>query len=373
MSGLLVGGFMMASVGIDFTEHQAARQLRQPPLFGDWATRNTRKIHNLLLFLSGIGLPACLWYAVGFRLGLLALPGSFFAVRAVVNPLIDAQEAASARASLRAKAGWLRLQLGDAESAAERLGEAQAELLDAVGPGNALTSWVAAAGPVRALCEAGRAEEAAGVRAAVEAAASKNASEWKWKKHGPLLRAGVAAAIRAPEAEILGLLEAAATAKCWVPAGSRPVHLTRANDNGSAETEGGLPEWDEFLWRMASTDAVEAGGGMVAADDRQRWEAYRDTTVGLARTHLAQVVRLGDSGGSLALEEALELRSLPKKAAKDEDLAARHERLLASFFAHRAYAFDTAQMRRELAEKDQLIVQLRRRIAELEGNGAEKE
>jgi hypothetical protein len=29
-------------------------------------------------------------------------------------------------------------------------------------------------------------------------------------------------------------------------------------------------------------------------------------------------------------------------------------------------------MRRELAEKDQLIAQLRRRIAELEGNGAKR-
>ena len=49
------------------------------------------------------------------------------------TPLSDAQTAAVSRASLRAKAGVLRLRLGDAQGAAARLGEAQAELEHAVG------------------------------------------------------------------------------------------------------------------------------------------------------------------------------------------------------------------------------------------------
>ena len=50
------------------------------------------------------------------------------------EPLEAARNAAVGRAQLRTKAGWLRLRMGDAEGAAARLGEAQAELLRSVGP-----------------------------------------------------------------------------------------------------------------------------------------------------------------------------------------------------------------------------------------------
>ena len=41
---LLLGGFLVAFVGYDLTEHQQERQLRRPPLLGDWATRHMADI-----------------------------------------------------------------------------------------------------------------------------------------------------------------------------------------------------------------------------------------------------------------------------------------------------------------------------------------
>lgn len=59
--------------------------------------------------------------------------------------------------------------MGDAEGAAVQLGKAQAELQRATGPDDVCGSWVATAAQVRALCEAGLADEPAAVRAQLEA------------------------------------------------------------------------------------------------------------------------------------------------------------------------------------------------------------
>jgi hypothetical protein len=330
--GLLVAGIIEVSVGDLLVRHQAERQLRRPPLLGDWATRQIDGLANLLIVLGLIVLPACLWYAMGWQLALLGgLPAGFVVVFGVVLlPLSEAQEAAAARASLRVRAGWLRLRLGDAEGAVTRLGEAHRQLQDAVGADNALVSWVVAAPYARALCEAGRGEEAAALRDSVGrtretpfftprqqqrqrqrgASATMSAPEWH------LLRAGVAAAARAPDAEVLGLLEASAEAQGWVPAGSRPV--------GIADTEGGLPEWDEFLARMA-----QGGDG----EDWRRWAAYRVATFELARARVAEMDTL--------LNSALESRGLPKEIAEGEDDEAKRARLLASLLEHSAYQYES--------------------------------
>jgi hypothetical protein len=184
--------------------------------------------------------------------------------------------------------------MGDAGGAAARLGEAQAELLRSVGPGDVLSSWVAVAAQIRALCECevGGAEEAAVVRGTLEAAAKKKMescwSDQEDRGYWYLLRAGAAAAARAPDGEVLGLLEEAASYGCWVPAGSRPV-------DEYGKTEGRLPEWEEFLGRMAMTAAADGDKEMEDVEDAgagkagRRWWAYRGTTDELARERVAMM------------------------------------------------------------------------------------
>jgi hypothetical protein len=117
---------------------------------------------------------------------------------------------------------------------------------------------------IRALCEceAGGAEAAAVVRGKLEAAAGEKMKTVSQEHRGYwcLLRAGAAAAARAPDGEVLGLLEEAASYGCWVPAGSRPVDSTGG-------TEGRLPEWEEFLGRMAMTAAADGDEQMEDAED----------------------------------------------------------------------------------------------------------
>ena len=314
---LLVGGWIVYAVGVDLTKLQEKRQLSRPPLLGDWATGGDGGTVILLIFLGGcVCLPLALWCAVGWGTALPGLLTGGMATCAVFVPLEEAQKAAADRAALRTRTGWLRLRMGDAEGAAARLGEAQAELQRAVGTGEVHRSWVAAAAQVRALCEAGRDEEAAAVRVRLDDAAG--AGEF-WQ----LLRAGAAAAVRSLDGEVLGLLEAAALGGCWVPAGSRPV------DNDGA-TEGGLREW-EFLGRMArAADDVEASASSV--EDWRRWQAYRDLTV-----HLARKVANMDTHG---LTNAMESRGLPGELESGESDAAKRARLLGRLFEPPAWAYE---------------------------------
>ena len=162
--GLIVGGSIFSlplQLGNLLITHQAARQLRQPPLLGDWVTRSGSEWFGLVVGLGCTGIMTGIttlyffikyyseyghhqemmmkdgpWSPSGFMM-LLPLLGPFVGVMAwacAVQPVQEALIAAAARASLRTKAGVLRLRLGDAEGAAAKLGEAQAELLVMVGP-----------------------------------------------------------------------------------------------------------------------------------------------------------------------------------------------------------------------------------------------
>jgi hypothetical protein len=144
-----------------------------------------------------------------------------------------------------------------------------------------------------------------------------------------LLRAGAAAAARAPDGEVLGLLEEAASHGCWVPAGSRPLGI-----NG--DTEGRLPEWEEFLGRMAMTAAADGDEQMEDAEDAgageagRRWRAYRGTTVELARERVAKM-------DGYDLPFVLASRGLPREVGSGEDVAAKRARLLVSLLEHPAW------------------------------------
>ena len=345
--GLLFGGWMVNKLGFQFAKHQEARQLRQPALLGSWAMRQN---HNTIYFLVLVGVIVAVTVLTDIApFGIMA---GLVAAFAVSVPLQLGRNISASRASLCAKAGWLRLRLGDAAGAAEQLGEAQAQLQRSVGSNDALNSWVAAAAQARALCDAGL-EEAAmevrvscfgcrrrpvGVRPRLEAAAARGADGGDscmstnhrrlqpWRKYGPLLRAGMAAAVRAPDTEVLGLLGEAAQMNCWVPAGSRPL------DSPGYEpylTEGGLPEWDEFLGRMAR--------GNDGAD-RRRWMAYCDTTIELARQRVA----------TIDVAAALVSRGLDD-VAEDETLDKQQRaRLLANLFEHPAYMFGAAESQVQL-------------------------
>ena len=425
--GIFYFGGLVAGMGMQLIQHQQKRQLRQPSLYPQYLTRNCQGTLTLIVvFFFFLVLP---FYEYGAHLNtsegempeerethedretsegwhdvLLTFIAGMFVTAALLTPLHAASSTAGRRASLRTKAGWLRLWLGDVDVAVARLGEANAELQSEIGPSDVCNSWVVAAAYARALCEAGRAGEVdavdvscfgcrrrpVGVRAQLEATekgtaicyATKIASSflifdssimdvlspggrcrWStcqcegilgdscccipsqtlggvrsadcWRQYGALLRAGVAAALRAPDTEVLSLLEGAAKGwlknnktqpGCWVPAGSRPAPGVHNLSESSLETEGQLPEWDEFLARMASGHL------------QQRWVAYRDTTVRLARDHVAMLGKRERTGGSVVIEPALESRGLPKQVDRFETVEAKHARLLASLLGHAAYS-----------------------------------
>ena len=147
---------IVLSTARQLTAHQAKRQLRRSPIFGGIATPHAPAVLTVCLNLIAI-FGVCLWWWQPVSL-VAAIFGiwSLFAAAMIVSSMVYAdQKVASDRASLRARAGWLRLRLGDAEGAAKRLCEAQEELLLAVGVQNSRHSWVAAGAHVWALRAAG--------------------------------------------------------------------------------------------------------------------------------------------------------------------------------------------------------------------------
>jgi hypothetical protein len=238
-------------------------------------------------------------------------------------------EGAATRASLCVKAGWLRLALGETEAALGIFTTAHTDLLHMIGPNQVRDSWVVAAGQARALCEAARYDEAVALRVRVDSVVDKNTrgcrarldpdNRGRWKQQGPLLRAGMAAAVRAPDSEVLALLTKSADEGCWVPAGSW------ARDNVGS-TNGNLPEWDEFLNRMAHTDleSAELAGPEL-------WHTYRDKTIEKARKAVAS--------SSNRLNAMLTSRGLDEDVEGD-DQSTRRARVMKSLFEHPAWAFE---------------------------------
>ena len=101
------------------------------------------------------------------------------------------------------------------------------------------------------------------------------------------------------------------------------------------DTEGRLPEWEEFLGRMAMTAAADGDEQMEDAEDAgageagRRWRAYRGTTVELARERVATI--------GFNLPSALASRGLPEEVGSGEVTAAKRARLLASLLEHPAW------------------------------------
>jgi hypothetical protein len=297
--GLVIGGFGLASVAMLLSKHQLARQLRQPPLLGHWLVSRRNCVAVLVFVGSGAGFDMVL-----VMLGLdKRLPGKkpirsvimfgamvgFFVTIAVVEPLTIALNAATTRAALRTKAGWLRLARAGGANTAELVNElaaAHTELQAVVGTSDVFSGWLVAAVLCRALVEAGRKGEVAAVQAAL--ARQLNAAQGRswlravptrigpfswdsagpknWRRNGPYLLAGLAAAARAPDAEVLALLQEAAAAGCDTLVGSRSL---RHKDDVMKKSAAGQPEWTEFLVRMRG----EGEGEGSRSGDRRAWAA----------------------------------------------------------------------------------------------------
>jgi hypothetical protein len=360
---------LVVTIGGDLVKHQIWRQLRQPPPFGIWCTRHYK---SFILIYSWLGLGGLLvWFGKYLTFG-----GKYFvqlhdfydfnwplfwlvsvAYWVPVGPALVIQqsiELAVNRASLRVKVGWLRLELGESELAVEIFEEAHHELLRVVGT-RWEHSWVVAAGLVRALCEAGRVDEAAAVCAQVEKAGTVKGLErcccdsifrfmdglgmgmgW-WL----MLRAGVAAAARAPDSEVLDLLLQAVASGAFVPAGSRPRKgLYGFLTSWEGATEGWLPEWNEFLDRMAAIQNPDDTVSSEMLETRRQWQSYRDQMIQALEKPPGCLSLLSLSGErSNNSAAALQSRNLPKRQPDESYMAARR-RLLASFFEHPAWAYD---------------------------------
>eukprot|EP01043_Picozoa_sp_COSAG02_P054361 COSAG02_NODE_6144_length_3769_cov_2.667302_1_plen_949_part_01 len=364
---LAFGMFLFTPIGLELRDYQRKRQLRRPTLLGEWATRYNKEIaRTALQLVAWVALFAVatllmgnkLWFDVGWQPALIGLVVVFLVVVAFRVEGQEAKHATADRAMLRTRAGWLRMRMGDAERAVARLQEAHDELLNVIGP-EELDSWLVVAALVRALCEVGRVREATAVRSQLEQVARKKllssaggvATGYTIGYWG-LLRADVAAAARAPDSEVLALLEVAAKCNCWVPAGSRSVMSVT-----SGATEGWLPEWEEFLGRMAPPIPGSNGDEVVVAvavgpsrsvsvlheasvvggeategggEATEAWQTYRDVAVRLARVRVAKLTNDSVNLKGEFLDEALESRGLPKYVGGGEDDLAKQLRLALS-------------------------------------------
>jgi hypothetical protein len=331
---LLIGGLIINGSGQHLIVHQQSRQLRQPPMCGTWATRHQETIGRAAQSIGCVFVPVALGLSAGASGNdvLLAFLAAYLLTFGLVTPLSEAREAAGTRASLCCKAAWLRLKLGDSNAAAEIFGRAQGELTEVVGVKNTQYSWIAVAGHVRALVAAGRHSEA-------EAAAAQVPRFAEDDGEGLLLRAGLAAALQSPDAEVLALLLKAAEAGCDVPAGGRCMRKTLGAENG-------LCEWDDFMNRMAEN---------TTGDDQLKWEQYRTATVPLVKARVASI--------DTYLEEALLVRGLPLSEDDDADIARQTMRstLLRSYFEHPAWALTEAEISSPLALGDLAELLSRRR------------
>ena len=171
--GLLVAGIfvlvglLMAFVGNIAGEHQATRMLRQPPLLGDWATRNFVGVciatHVLVVMLAVICLArfadryarlcksqagsmsgsslrdemtTCMQdFILNYSSAIVGIVGMsiMLAVWTVLIPLSTAQKVAAARASYMVLVALLWERVGDAQRSVALLDEARLELEMAVG------------------------------------------------------------------------------------------------------------------------------------------------------------------------------------------------------------------------------------------------
>jgi hypothetical protein len=270
-----------------FEEHREARQLRHPPLCGGIVQNALGTYRDAIYKWSKIITmsiaPLGLWWFVGWQMALFAVPAGYFVASALTAPLDDRAAEVIFRSSLCIKVGWLRLGAGDAEDAVCIFVQAHEELSRHFGLH--ASAFSAVAGHVRALCDARRREEAEAVAARVPQFEDCE---------GVLMRAGIAAALRAPDADIVALLHQAATAKwsediegkghyinqpCFIPAGSRRGGM---GWDDVQRVEPGLPEWHEFLARMVS-------GGGASDEDRAAWDAYCALTIETMRLYRAKV------------------------------------------------------------------------------------
>lgn len=335
----------------ELEEFREARQLRHPPLCGgvvqDALGSHRASIYKWSKVVNVCVVPWGLLWLYGWRMALFAVPAGYFVANAIVAPLQDRAAEVAFRSALCIKVGWLRLGAGDAETAVRIFAQANAELSRQFGLRAASQEeyirFSAVAGHVRALCEAGMHGEAETIAASVPRFEDCE---------GVLMRAGIAAALRAPDALVLELLHQAATARWpehlegkgnyidqpyFVPAGScRPGWAS-----GSAQrVEPGLPEWEEFLARMVP-------GGAASEENRSAWDAYVGLTIQAMQLYRARADRgctpeeldeynahVGQLPFASSARE-LQDRGLPFEDCDDET---RRLRLLQSDFGHPAFA-----------------------------------
>jgi hypothetical protein len=287
-------GYALLGVGMALTEHQIQRQLRQPPPFGAFAAAHIWPIQMFIMLVGYIIVPACLWYLNGWRSFVTGILGGVNVSTGLVAPLSDGMNGVTARASLCTKVGWLRLALGQTELAVETFAEAKTELEKRLGlysQSDPIRCWIPLAGHARALCEAGRHEEALSLKNNVDEEVLRMCSSDIIRKTNPevfsgywkLHRANMAAAIRAHDSEVLALLIDVADEGCGVPAGCRPIDGIVGMHDNRGGIEAGLPEWDEFLERMAACTDEEA-----AINFDEEWEEVSEGVRRLAKPGAAQ-------------------------------------------------------------------------------------
>ena len=257
--GSAVGIFVL---GVKAELWQADYQLPQGTLFGvGLATRTSDYcLPGLVWAVALVGSVVCPMLGA---IGVFVAFGMLFGGVAIAKPLIAARKSIIARGQLGVKAGWVRLRLGEMDAATSAFQAAHDELAHGVGSQSSV-GWAASPGLVRALTDT---EETAQAQVLIESldrvvAQAEHGSQWCKRvfcslsvrfdvAHWHVLRAGLQVARRAPDAEVLSLLEEAAAGGHYNP----PPRL---------------PHWDEFVHKMTR-------GGEASEADRSRWEDLLDS------------------------------------------------------------------------------------------------
>ena len=241
--------------------HQTERHLRPPPVCHRWSHR--RLALAVAVLLPDLGLSLVLWYLVpvfggGYLIWRFVMAAT---VAALVSGCISSSRSVGVeQARLAVNVGWLRMKMGEVESAEQVFRAAHDELQRTLGP-NEPESYIAAPGLVRSLCDRDPpmrdliAEAAKLVADVNQAAIVRHEKQWQ---HGHILRARMAAAYRSPDAEVLTLLS-----EGWQAAKQkRDSKYTMGTIVVSTEN----PEFLELVKRMSPD-------GDGTAEDRASWQA----------------------------------------------------------------------------------------------------
>ena len=300
--------------------HQKERQLRQPQYFCRGPYGRVTLI--TVVYCTGIGLSLVVSLIV-HSFGMVQIWGLIMATIAV--PVVQDMYSSWGcdRAQLAVNVGWLRMRMGDVEAAEGAFRAGHDELQRARGP-NDPASYLAAPGLVYSLCKRkwhpplrDFAVEATQLVNHVQHLAIHSDSK-TWRQHGHMLRARMAAASGAADAEVLTLLSEASRVVDDYAADVLRLYALVSTEN---------PEFSEFLNRMSPD-------GDGTAEDRALWQALHPVMRSAGRNPASPWIKYTHDGRSYYQRDEVTRRDDPSMSTADEQAQFNQALDSCLYFAH---------------------------------------